>query len=98
MIRIEHSKTGKGSVIFNDQTPLILIRNGNWTFCQGKYTVLNAPKEIHRELVKIALTCGDRLDKILYQIQELGADHEFEYCAPFRGSSIKLAEREVNEL
>lgn len=96
MITIKHSKTGKGSVIFNDDTPLILIRGNDWTFYECKITVHSPSKEVQRELVRMALT-NPRIDAIRKSILMLGVDHAFDYTDTFLYATIKQTEEDMDK-
>lgn len=91
MIKIKHSEKGSGSVIFNDNDPLILIRGDDWTFYKTKITVHSPPKELQRELVRLALTEQDR-EKTNDRLFKLGVEYPFEYTVRFREQSIKFTE------
>lgn len=91
MLTVKHSKTGKGSVIFNDSEPLILIRGNDWTFYKCKITIHDPDKSIQRELVKMALK-DPRIHAIRQEILMLGIDHAFCYTDTFQHSSIKQTE------
>lgn len=96
MIQIKHSKTGKGSVIFNDDKPLILIRGEDWTFYDCKITVHSPAKEIQRELVKMALT-DPRIHAIRQSILMLGVEHAFYYTDIFRNATVKQTEKDMEK-
>lgn len=96
MIQIKKSKTGKGSVIFNDDNPLILIRGNDWTFYDSKITVHSPTKELQRELVKMALT-DPRLYAIRHGILMLGIIYAFDYTDTFRNASIKQTEEDIEK-
>ncbi|QBO62221.1 hypothetical protein G2248_00066 [Escherichia phage vB_EcoM_G2248] len=97
MISIKHSPTGKGSVIFNDDKPLILIRNGDWTLHDTRVTIHSPPKEIQLELVRIALTDKHK-EAVGYSLLKLGVDFPFEYTLTFREQSVKLTEILFSEI
>lgn len=97
MIEIRHSPTGKGSVIFHDEKPIILIRGGNWTLRDSKIDVIAPEGELRKDLVRIAIACKPH--EVEPAIIKLGVDYPFMYrVSCFLDTSVKQAELDMMEI
>ena len=103
MIHVQHSKTGKGSVIFDDDTPLIVIRGNDWTFHLSSVTVYNPPKEVQKGMIRLAfetkLAKTRNTPFIKDGVEKLGIDHSFLYTfGVFKDDSINKAENDLGDM